>query len=37
MLLRKEAQKPQGNFDSALLPLLRLETTHHLPDASRPS
>lgn len=32
----KEALKPQGNFDSVLLLLSSLETTHRHPDASRP-
>ena len=31
----REALKPQGNFNIVLLLLSRLETTHHLPDASR--
>lgn len=31
----REALKPQGNFNSVLLLLSRLETTLHLPDASR--
>lgn len=35
MLLRKELQKPQRNFDSVLLLLSKIETTHHLPDAFR--
>lgn len=33
----REALRPQGNFNSILLLLSGLETTHHLPDASRPT
>lgn len=33
----KEGLKPHGNFESVLLPLAGLGTTHHLPDASRPT